>query len=67
MTELEKIEVRIQAIDDAIAAVRAAQVMDRKMSNDRHPNGHYTKALTELIDIQTQLHSVRKRVETIGR
>lgn len=67
MTELEKIEVRIQSIDTAISAVKAAQVMDRKMSSDRHPNGRYTKALTELIDIQSQLHGLRKRVEIVGR
>jgi hypothetical protein len=44
-----------------------AMGVDRKMSNDKHPNGHYTKALTELTDIQTGLNSLRVRLIAVGR
>jgi predicted nucleic acid-binding Zn-ribbon protein len=41
--------------------------VDRKMSHDKHQNGHYTKALTELTDIQTSLTALKIRMETLGR
>ena len=67
MTDLEKLETRIEAVDTAIAATKMAMGVDRKMSNDKHPNGHYTKALTELTDIQTSLNALRIRMITLGR
>jgi hypothetical protein len=67
MTELDKIETRIEAVDTAIANVKMAMGVDRKMSSDKHVNGHYTKALTELILVQTQLHTLRTRAITTGR
>ena len=53
MTDLEKLEARIEAVDTAIAATNMAMGVDRKMSHEKHTNGHYTKALPELTDIQT--------------
>ena len=67
MTELEKLEARIEAVDTAIAATKMALGVDRKMSHDKHPSGHYTKALTELMDIQTSLNALRIRMIAIGR
>jgi len=67
MTDLEKLETRIEAVDTAIAATKMALGVDRKLSHDKHPNGHYTKALTELTDIQTSLNALRVRMITVGR
>jgi hypothetical protein len=44
-----------------------AMSVDRKMSNEKHTNGHYTKALTELTDIQTSLNALRIRMIAVGR
>ena len=67
MTDLEKLEVRIEAVDTAIASVKMAMSVDRKMSHEKHPSGHYTKALTELIDVQTGLNALRIRMTALGR
>jgi hypothetical protein len=67
MTDLEKLEARIEAVDTAIAATKMAMGVDRKLGHDKHPNGHYTKALTELTDIQTSLNALRVRMITLGR
>jgi len=67
MTDLEKLEARITAVDSAIDAVRTAVVVERKMSHDKHPNGHYTKALAELLTIQSGLNALRIRLITVGR
>ena len=67
MTDLEKLEVRIKAVDTAITATKMALGVDRKLSHDKHPNGHYTKALTELTNIQTSLNALRVRMITVGR
>jgi hypothetical protein len=67
MIDLEKFEARIEAVDTAIAAVKMAMNVDRKLSHDKHTNGHFTKALTELTDIQTGLKALKIRVETVGR
>jgi hypothetical protein len=67
MTDLEKLEARIEAVDTAIAGVKMAMGVDRKMSHDKHHNGHYTKALTELTDIQTGLNLLRVRMKAVGR
>jgi hypothetical protein len=67
MTDLEKLEARIEAVDTAIAATKMAMGVDRKLGHDKHPNGHYTKALTELTDIQTGLNSLRVRLIAVGR
>ncbi len=67
MTDLEKLEARIEAVNIAIANTKMAMGVDRKMSHDKHPSGHYTKALTELIDIQTSLNALRIRMIAVGR
>jgi hypothetical protein len=67
MTELEKLEARIEAVDSAIASVKMAMNVDRKMSHDKHPQGHFTKALQELVSVQTQLNALRIRLQTVGR
>ena len=67
MTDLEKLEARIEAVDTAIAATKMAMGVDRKLGHDKHPNGHYTKALTELVDIQTSLNLLKIRMITVGR
>ena len=67
MTDLEKLEARIEAIDTAIANVKMAMGVDRKLSHEKHTNGHYTKALTELTVIQSSLNNLRTRLITVGR
>jgi hypothetical protein len=67
MTDLEKLEARIEAVDTAIASVKMAMSVDRKLSHDKHPQGHFTKALTELTDIQTKLNALRVRLIAVGR
>ena len=67
MTEVEKLEARIEAVDTAIASVKMAMGIDRKMGHDKHVNGHFTKSLQELTSIQTQLNALKVRVETVGR
>ena len=67
MTEVEKLEARIEAVDTAIAATKMAMGVDRKLSHDKHTNGHFTKALTALTDIQTGLNSLKARLIAVGR
>jgi len=67
MTDLEKLEARIEAVDTAIAATKMAMSVDRKLSHDKHHNGHFTKALTELVDVQTKLNALKVRFEAVGR
>ena len=67
MTDLEKLEARIEAVDTAIASVKMAIGVDRKMSHDKHHSGRYTNALTELTDIQTGLNALRIRLIAVGR
>lgn len=67
MTEVEKLETRIEAIDAAIASTKAAMTVDRKLSHDKHTSGHFTKALDELTSIRSQLSNLKVRVETVGR
>jgi hypothetical protein len=67
MTELEKLQARIEAVDRAIDTVKIAMNLDRKLSHDKHTNGHFTKALTELTDIQSSLNALQIRMKTLGR
>jgi hypothetical protein len=41
--------------------------VDRKMSHEKHPNGHFTKALAELMTIQSSLNALRIRMIAVGR
>jgi hypothetical protein len=67
MTDLEKLEARIEAVDTAIASVKMSLGVDRKLGHDKHPNGHYTKALAELMTIQSSLNALRVRMINVGR
>jgi hypothetical protein len=67
MTDLEKLEARIEAVDTAIANVKMAMGVDRTLSHEKHTNGHYTKALTELTVIQSSLNNLRTRLIAVGR
>jgi hypothetical protein len=67
MTDLEKLEARIEAVDTAIASVKMAMAVDRKLSHDKHPSGHFTKALAELMTIQSSLNALRIRMIAVGR
>jgi hypothetical protein len=67
MTDLEKLEARIEAVNAAVAATQHAATVNRKMSHDRHVGGHFTKALTELTDMQTSLNNMKTRLVTVGR
>jgi hypothetical protein len=67
MTDLEKLEARIEAVDTAIASVKMALGVDRKLSHEKHPNGHFTKALAELMTIQSSLNNLRVRMIAVGR
>ncbi len=67
MTDLEKLSARIVAVNEAITACQHAVTVERKMSHDKHANGHLTKALQELVAMKTGLDALYKRVETVGR
>lgn len=67
MNEIEKFNERLEAIDSAIKAIQHAASVDRKMSHDKHFNGHFTKALDELISIRTSVSAHKVRFEAIGR
>ena len=67
MTELEMFEARIKATEEALVAVQHASVVDRKMSHDKHYNGHFTKALAELTMVKEAVESHKKRFEAVGR
>lgn len=67
MTDLEKLSARIVAVDEAIKACQHAVTVERKMSHDKHTNGHLTKALSELTTMKSGLDALHKRVETVGQ
>lgn len=67
MTETEKLQERLQAINEAIMATQHASSVDRKLSHDKHYSGHFMKALTELNTLKTGLEALIKRHETVGR
>lgn len=67
MTEIEKFDQRLEAVESALVAVQHAASVDRKMSHDKHYNGHFTKALTELVSIKDSIKHQKTRFEAIGR
>lgn len=67
MTEVEKLNERLEAIEQAILVTQHAATVDRKLSHDKHSNGHFTKALDELVKVKSSLQALRTRVETVGR
>ncbi len=66
MTETEKYNERLAALDEAITAVYHAATVDRKLSTDRHHNGHYTKALHELNAVREAMVAKQTRFEATG-
>lgn len=67
MTENEKLNERLQAIEEAITATQHAASVDRKLSHDKHLSGHFTKALTELTTLKNGISSLIVRHEALGR
>jgi hypothetical protein len=67
MTETQKLNTRIAAIDGAIAQVRVAMNVDRKLGNAKSSSGHFTRALTELVSVETQLRSLLARTQTTDK
>lgn len=67
MTETDKLNERLEAIEQAITATQHAASVDRKLSHDKHLSGHFTKALTELDSLRNSIKSLIKRHETVGR
>lgn len=63
MTDLEKLNARLNTITAAKDAVQHAVTVDRKLSTERHNSGHLTRALTELAAIESHLISLIKRLE----
>lgn len=67
MTETDKLNERLEAIEQAITATQHAASVDRKLSHDKHLSGHFTKALTELDSLRNSIKALIKRHETVGR
>ena len=67
MTDIEKLDARINAVTAAIDSVKSAITVERKMSSDKHMNGHLTKAISELTVLLTGLNALKTRMETVGR
>ena len=67
MTEVEKLNERLEAIEQAILVTQHAATVDRKLSHDKHYNGHLTKALTELVTVRDGVKALKVRFETVGR
>lgn len=67
MTETEKLNERLQAIEEAITATQHAASVDRKLSHDKHLSGHFTKALTELTTLKNGISALIVRHQAINR
>ena len=63
MTELDKLNARIQSLDEALAAINHAAVVDRKNGHDKHYNGHFTKALAEITAVKAHVESLKTRIQ----
>lgn len=67
MTETDKLNERLEAIEQAVTATQHAASVDRKLGHDKHLSGHFTKALTELDSLRNGIKALIKRHETLGR
>jgi len=67
MNDIEKLEARITASEAALIATQHALTVDRKLSHDKHPSGHFTTALNELDIVVSGLKTLKIRFETVGR
>lgn len=65
MTDLDKLSIRLDAIEAAIASTSAAAAAERKMSTSNcKASGHVTQALTELNAAKTHVLHLLERVKT---
>ena len=60
---VESVSKRLEEVSIAIARVRTSANQDRKISGEKVMNGHYAKALQELIAIEVQLEKLLERVK----
>lgn len=67
MTDLEKAQHRLNNAIDTLEFVQVCANSDRKLSTDKHMNGHYTKALDELNRIITAEKTLVARLESSAR
>jgi hypothetical protein len=67
MTALEIAKRRVELAKDALDFVKDAANQDRKLTHEKHINGHYTKALQELESVLNGAQAYLKRVEVLGR
>lgn len=67
MTDLEKVQERLDNAKEAFEFVQLAANTDRKLSHDKHMNGHYTKALDELRRVVEAESAMLVRIKAIGR
>ena len=67
MTELEIAKRRVELAKDALDFVKDAANQERKLTHEKHVNGHYTKAMQELESILFGAQAYLKRLEILGR
>ena len=67
MTDLEKVQQRLTNAKEALEFVQLAANADRKLSHDKHMNGHYSKAIDELSRVVATEQAMLVRVKTLGR
>ena len=63
MTETERLSKQLGLVVDALEFVRDCAQQDRKLSPDKHVNGHYTIALTQLQHLQDVYKARLKRAQ----
>ena len=63
MLNIENITKRLDRVNDALAKVREMAIQDKKISGEKNINGHYTKALQELLAVQVQLEKLLQRAK----
>lgn len=66
MTDLEKAQERVKIAEETFAAVQAAASKHRKLTHDKHHNGHFTKALDELSKIVLVENSLMTRLKSVS-
>ncbi len=67
MTDLEKTEERFNISKEAFNALQQVASKHRKLSHDKHCNGHFTKALDELNKVVMAESALLVRMRTVGR
>lgn len=65
MTDLEKAQERVRLATEALDFVKNASNHDRKLSTDRHMNGHYHRAIDELSRVvETETNTLNRLMAT---